>query len=383
MAVNESISRIVIIGPAHPFRGGIADTNEAMARAFQRAGHEVELVTFTVQYPSLVFPGKSQFSDDSAPERLRIHRWIHSFNPLNWIGAARKIAQLNPDVVIIRYWLPLMAPCFGSIARLLGKRMKVIGLTDNVIPHETRLMDTLFTRYFMSACDGFMALSEAVAGDLKSLSDKPSSHYPHPINDQLGALVEQSVARAALHLPEGPFYLLFFGFIRPYKGLDLLLEALADDRLKKADVHLIVAGEAYESLEPYHALVEQKQMQDRVHWFTDFIPNEKVPLYFGAADWVAQTYRTATQSGITQMALHFEVPALITKVGGLEEFVVEGKTGYFCEPQVPAIAQQIVNIVQEQGNTDYTASIQAQKRRFSWDAFVAHFNQFISRTFTT
>lgn len=374
---------MVIVGPAHPFRGGIADTNEAMARAFLRAGHEVNLVTFTVQYPSLVFPGKSQFSDDPPPARLKIHRWIHSFNPFNWINAARKIKRLNADVVIIRYWLPLMAPCFGTIARLLGKRVKVVGLTDNVIPHEARALDRLFTRYFMSACDAFMALSEAVAGDLKRLSDKPSNHFPHPINDQLGALQEKSAARIALGLSNEPLYFLFFGFIRPYKGLDLLLEALGDERLKHEDVHLIVAGEAYEPLDRYLDLAKRMGIADRVHWFTDFIPNEQVPTYFGAADWVAQTYRTATQSGITQMALHFEVPALITKVGGLEEFVQEGKTGSFCKPEAAAIAQQIQQIVHNHGKVDYTPFIQEQKRRFSWDAFVSHFNQFISRTFTS
>jgi D-inositol-3-phosphate glycosyltransferase len=373
---------IVIIGPAHPFRGGIADTNEAMCRAFKRAGHQCSLVTFTVQYPDLLFPGKSQFSEDPPPFGLDIKRWVHSFNPLNWLLAARKINALNPDVVIVRYWLPFMAPCFGSVLRLLRKNILVIGLTDNVIPHESRFMDKAFTSYFMQSCDGFMALSKAVLNDLKSLSPKPSTYFPHPINDQLPVGIEKQEARKMLGLRTDVDYLLFFGFIRKYKGLDLLLRALADDRLKQREVHLLVAGESYESLDEYETIIRQYGMEERVVMKTEFIPMDEVGIYFSAADLVTQTYRSATQSGITQMALHYDKPALITRVGGLDEFIIEGKTGLFATTDPQDIADQIV-VFLEGDRASYERHITEAKQNFSWDAFADHFVHFQQHSFAT
>ena len=372
--------KIVIVGPAHPFRGGIADTNEAMCRAFIQAGHETELVTFTVQYPSMFFPGKTQFSNDQAPDGMKINRWIHSFNPFNWTGATQKILKLNPDVVIIRYWLPLMAPCLGSIALLLGKKVKIIGLTDNVIPHEKRMLDKLFTTYFMLGCDAFLALSKSVKKDIESLTDKPSSYFPHPINDQLGELIPKSEARQRLNLDQSGKYLLFFGFIRKYKGLDLLLEAMGDRRLAELNIKLIVAGESYESMDEYHQIIEKHGMKERVVLRNDFIPSEEVAAYFCAADLVTQTYRSATQSGISQMALHFNVPALITKVGGLDEFLIEGKTGLFSTVDPNNIADQIVRFF-ELDAMQFETSIKEEKKRFSWSAFVDHFNSFYTANF--
>ncbi|MEQ9186588.1 MAG: glycosyltransferase, partial [Cryomorphaceae bacterium] len=265
--------KVVIIGPAHPFRGGIADTNEAMARAFQRGGSDVTLVTFTVQYPDLLFPGKTQFSTDPAPEGLDIRRIIHSFNPMNWISAAREIRRLNPDVVIMRYWLPFLAPCFGIIARLLPKKVTVIGLTDNVIPHEKRFMDAGFTWFFMRGCDGFMALSSSVLQDLRALSKLPSSYFPHPINDQLPPPIPKVDARELLQLEPDGIYLLFFGFIRKYKGLDLLLEAMGNEKLRQRGVKLIVAGESYDGMDEYHEIIARLGLEDRVMLKTEFIPS--------------------------------------------------------------------------------------------------------------
>jgi len=378
--VEVTKPKIVIVGPAHPFRGGIADTNEAMCRAFIQAGHETELVTFTVQYPSMFFPGKTQFSNDQAPDGMKINRWIHSFNPFNWTGATQKILKLNPDVVIIRYWLPLMAPCLGSIALLLGKKVKIIGLTDNVIPHEKRMLDKLFTTYFMLGCDAFLALSKSVKKDIESLTDKPSSYFPHPINDQLGELIPKSESRQRLNLDQSGKYLLFFGFIRKYKGLDLLLEAMGDRRLAELNIKLIVAGESYESMDEYHQIIEKHGMKERVVLRNDFIPSEEVAAYFCAADLVTQTYRSATQSGITQMALHFNVPALITKVGGLDEFLIEGKTGLFSTVDPNNIADQIVRFF-ELDAMQFETSIKEEKKRFSWSAFVDHFNSFYTANF--
>ncbi len=372
--------KIVIVGPAHPFRGGIADTNEAMCRAFLQAGHEAELITFTVQYPSLFFPGKTQFSSDPKPEGLKISRWVHSFNPFNWIASSKKILKLKPDVIIIRYWLPLMAPCLGSIALLLGEKVKIIAVADNIIPHEKRMMDSLFTNYFMKGCDAFMALSKSVKKDIESLTKKPSSYFPHPINDQLGELIPKIEARKQLKIDQDGKYLLFFGFIRKYKGLDLLLEALGDARLAEQNVTLIVAGESYEGMDEYHQIISKHKMEDRVILRNDFIPSEEIAAYFCAADLVTQTYRSATQSGITQMALHFNVPALITKVGGLDEFLIEGKTGLFSSVDPKNIADQIVRFF-EMDPKGFELSIIEEKKKFSWAAFVDHFNSFYTANF--
>lgn len=366
----------VIIGPAHPYRGGIADTNEAMARAFQVAGKQCAIVTFTLQYPSVLFPGKTQFSSDPKPDSLRIVRLINSLNPITWWRTARWINKHQPEVVVIRYWLPFLGPCFGFIASLIAKRTKVVGLCDNVIPHEHRAMDQRFTSYFMSKCDAFMALSKAVKSDLDTLSDKPNTYFPHPINDQLGPLVPKAKARERLGLDAAGKYILFFGFVRHYKGLDLLLRAMAESSIP-ADVKLIIAGEFYDDPATYHQLIDQLKLNDRVVLRNDFIPSEEVPNYFCAADLVTQTYRTATQSGITQMALHFEVPALVTRVGGLDEFVDEGKTGLFASTEPASIAASIAQFFQSDAS-EMQRHIQAAKKSYAWSSFVDHFYKFVA-----
>ena len=372
--------KVLIIGPAHPYRGGIADTNEAMCRAFSAAGWDAQLITFSVQYPNFLFPGKTQFSQDLAPSELKILRWIHSMNPFNWIAAARKINRLKPDVVIIRYWLPLMAPAFGAIAWLLQKSIRVIGLTDNVIPHEKRMMDSLFTKYFMSNCDGFMALSASVEKDLKSLTSKPCSYFPHPINDQLGERVAKEEARKKLGLDLNAKYLLFFGFVRKYKGLDLLLHAMASPVLADSEIKLIIAGEFYDDPAEYEKIISDAGLGDRIVLRNDFIPTAEVGSYFCAADLVTQTYRSATQSGITQMALHFEVPVLVTRVGGLDEFVVENRTGLFADPDPSSIANGIFKFFELDPKT-LAEAIKIEKKRVSWQAFVAHFQLFVNQKY--
>jgi len=371
-------NNIVIVGPAYPFRGGIADTNEAMARAFQRAGYRVSLVTFLAQYPEALFPGKTQYSNDPKPEDLEIHRWIHAYYPLNWWKAADKIKALRPDVVIVRYWQPFMAPCLGSISLLLrGAGLRVVGLTDNVIPHEKSMTDSLLTGYFMRSCTAFMALSRAVENDLKSLTEKPTTFFPHPINDRLGNIESKEQARTALGLDVQEHYLLFFGIVRKYKGLDLLLQAMAKDEVKALGLKLIIAGEFYENASEYERLIDALGLRASTIVKNEFISAEEVPHYFCAADLVVQTYRSATQSGITQMALHFDIPVLVTRVGGLDEFVTEGKTGLFAQPEPTDIARVICAFF-EQDPQPFVEAIKVEKKRFSWDTFVEHFRSFIT-----
>lgn len=367
--------RVIIVGPAHPLRGGgMATFNERMAYAFQEAGDEVEIVSFSLQYPSFLFPGKSQFTTEPAPEGLRISARINSINPISWWQAGQYIRRQKPDLVIFRYWLPFMGPALGTIARIIRKNKysRILAITDNVVPHEKRPGDVPFTKYFLSACHGFVTMSRAVQQDLEHFEPKkPSIFLPHPLYDNFGAPETKEEACAALGLDAKYDYLLFFGFIRAYKGLDLLLQAMASPELKQfQNLKLIVAGEFYEDAAPYLQLMEQLQLQDKLILHTDFIPNAAVRHYFCAADLVVQPYKHATQSGVTQVAYHFDKPMVVTRVGGLPELVPHGEVGYVVEPEPEALAQAISRFYTSEAGPTFSQYISKYKKRFSWSRFV-------------
>ena len=361
--------RIIIIGPAYPYRGGIADFNERLAREFQHEGHEVITYTFTLQYPSFLFPGKTQYSTGPAPEDLSIVRKINSINPFNWIKVGREIRRQRPDMVMVRFWLPFLAPCLGTIARIIrrDKNIKVVGLLDNVIPHEHRIGDRIFARYMIKSIEGYVAMSEAVLGDAKSFDNtKPFALTPHPLYDNFGAKVSREEAIKHLGLDEDTRYILFFGLIRDYKGLDLLLRAFADNRLREKKVKLIVAGEFYSNAEMYEQLEQELGLAPHIVWYKEFIPADQVRYFFAAADLVAQPYKSATQSGITQIAYHFERPMLVTNVGGLAEIVPHGKVGYVTEPNAEDIAEALVDFVAQKSEHDYRDGILEEKSKYAW-----------------
>ncbi|MDX5421287.1 MAG: glycosyltransferase [Hymenobacteraceae bacterium] len=367
--------KVVIVGPAYPLRGGgMATFNERLAYALQEAGDEVEIITFSLQYPSFLFPGKSQYSDEPAPEGLHIKVLINSINPVSWWQAGNYIRRQKPDLVIFRYWLPFMGPCLGTIARIIrrNKYSRVLAITDNVVPHEKRPGDVPFTKYFLRACHGFITMSRAVLQDLERFEPgKPNVYLPHPLYDNFGEAETKAEACAALGLDPRYNYLLFFGFIRTYKGLDLLLQAMADPRLQQhPHIKLIVAGEFYEDAAPYHTLIEQLQLQDRLVLHTDFIPNASVRHYFCAADLVVQPYKHATQSGVTQVAYHFDKPMVVTNVGGLAELVPNGEVGYVVEPQPQAIAGAILQFYTYGEAAALSEHVSRYKKRFSWSRFV-------------
>ncbi len=367
--------RVVIVGPAHPLRGGGMSTfNERLALAFQEQGDEVEIVTFSLQYPPFLFPGKSQYSDEPAPAGLSIRILINSINPISWYRTGNYIRKQRPDIVIFRYWLPFMAPCFGSISRIVrrNRHSRVLAITDNVVPHEKRVGDLPFTKYFLSACHGFIAMSRSVLQDLKRFEpEKPSIYMPHPLYDNFGESVTKAEACTALNLNPAFDYLLFFGFIRAYKGLDLLLEAMAHPALNEfSNLKLIIAGEFYEDAAPYHDLIKKLQLEERLVLHTNFIPNAMVRQLFCAADLVVQPYRHATQSGVTQVAYHFDKPVIVTAVGGLSEMVPNGEVGYVVEPSPTAIAAAIAKFYKRNKSADFISNIQHFKKRFSWSSFV-------------
>jgi D-inositol-3-phosphate glycosyltransferase len=362
--------RVVIIGSAWPLRGGLATYNERLARAFHEAGSEVDVYTFSLQYPGFLFPGKTQYSEEPAPANLRIHVAINSINPFNWFKFGWRIRRSKPDLVIIKFWIPFMAPCLGTIARIIRSNghSKVISIIDNIIPHEKRIGDRLLGRFWVKSVDGFVAMSRSVLGDLESFDkSKPKIYCPHPLYDNFGAVIPKQQAIDLLKLDPDCGYLLFFGFIRDYKGLDLLLKAFSDERFRNLPVKLLVAGEFYSDPKPYKDLIHTLGLDDFVIMSNDFIPDSEVYQYFCAADLVVQPYKHATQSGVTQIAYHFNRPMIITDVGGLAEFVPDGKVGYVVKPDPECIAEAILKFYLEKKEDEFTAHVMLEKARYSWD----------------
>lgn len=361
--------KILIIGTAFPYRGGIAAYNERLARELQQTA-EVEIWTFTVQYPNFLFPGQSQYSTDPAPADLTIKRLVNSVNPLNWIKVGRMVKKFAPDLIVVKFWLPFMGPSLGTILRI-GKKnkrnTKVVAILDNMIPHEKRFGDVAFSKYFLKPIDAFIAMSQKVLDDLRLFEPtKPASMVPHPIYDNYGPIIPKAEARRHLKLDADQRYILFFGFIRKYKGLDLLLQAMADPRIIKENIKLIVAGEFYEDAAPYQQLIADLKLEDWLLMHTDFIANDAVKDYFCAADLVVQPYKSATQSGISQIAYHFEKPMVVTNVGGLIEMVPHGEVGYQTDPEPAAIAAAIVKYYEDAQEAPMTAAVRIAKLKYSW-----------------
>ena len=365
--------RVGILGTTWPYRGGLAAFNERLARQVIADGNEVEIFTFTLQYPDFLFPGKTQYSDAPQPEDLKISRTMNSIGPLSWLKTARAIQKAKIELLVIKFWIPLMAPCLGTIARLARRKgIKVVSILDNVIPHEPKPWDKWLIRYFVRSVDRFIAMSESVKEDcLRFLPAKRKDCVklsPHPLYDNFGEAVPAVEARKILGLPQDKTILLFFGFIRDYKGLDLLMKAYAKI-VKSTDFLLVVAGEFYNNGQQYKDLEKELGLEGQIAWHTDFIPDEKVRLYFSAADLIVQPYKSATQSGVTQIAYHFEKPMLVTNVGGLAEIVPDGKVGYVCEVDEASVAEAIgrfASMEKEKREEMFRENIQKEKQKYAW-----------------
>ena len=356
--------KIVILGPAHPYRGGLASIMETMAREYQSRGDEVKVYTFSLQYPSLLFPGKSQIVDTPAPHDLHIERIVNTCNPLNWVAVGERLRREAPDMIVMKYWTPFMAPCFGTIARIARRngKTKVVCQIDNVEPHEHHLIDKPFNRYYLGAVDGFVYMSEQVGGELRAYTSAPSIFSPHPMFEHFGARLNRNEACAKLGLDAEYNYLLFFGLIRDYKGLDMLLEAF--ERVEGKSLRLLVAGEFYNDKEQYRVALER--VGDRVVLHDRFIPDAEVANYFSVADALVLPYRTATQSGVTQIAYNFSVPMVVTRVGGLPEIVPDGKVGLVCEPNAESIREAIQQLYEGDRLAHFAEHFPEERKRFSW-----------------
>ena len=365
--------KIVIIGPAHPLRGGLASYNERLAREFQNEGHEVIIYTFSLQYPGFIFPGTTQYSSEPAPKDLTIKIKINSINPFNWIGVGNELKKLNPDIIIVRYWLPLMGPCLGTVLRKVKKNnyTKIICIADNIIPHEKRFGDKPFTTYFLKSVDACITMSEKVLDDLRLFDKlKPAQFVPHPLYDNFGDKISKEEARKELKINNDELIILFFGFIRKYKGLDILLDAM---KILKAQItnskfqipKLLIAGEFYEDEKPYLQQIKDNAIEDVVILKTNFIPDSEVKYYLCAADCVVQPYRNATQSGVTPLAYHFEKPMIVTNVGGLPSLVPNEKAGLVAEPNAESIADAIVRYFQL-GENFFLPHLRIEKEKYKW-----------------
>jgi glycosyltransferase involved in cell wall biosynthesis len=362
--------KIIFLGPAHPYRGGPASFSDRLAQQFITEGHDAEIFTFRLQYPGFLFPGKTQYTDNPAPAGVKITRLLNSVNPLNWIMTGFRIKRLKPDILLLRFWLPFMGPSLGTVARIvkMNKHTRVICIFDNVVPHEKRTGDRLLTRYFTGSIDAAVVMSKSVGEDLKKFNDRvPVRLSPHPVFDNYGAALTRDDSINALSLDGSFSYMLFFGFIRAYKGLDILLEALADERLRNKKLKLIVAGEFYEDAAPYRDLIKRNGLENDVIIFDRFIRDEEVASLFGAADLIVQPYRSATQSGVTQVAYHFNKPMLVTDVGGLSEIVSHGRGGYVVKPDVKEIADSIFDFFENNRKQEFTEGVIREKDKFSWD----------------
>ncbi len=370
------VQRIVILGPAHPFRGGgITTFNERLATELQQQGYDVTIYNFSLQYPSFLFPGKTQYSTEPPPPHLRILPKVNSINPLNWIKVGNELKKLNPDVIIARYWLPLMGPALGTILRRAkkNKRTRVIAITDNVVPHEKRPGDKTFTRYFIKSCDAFITMSDKVTNDLAAFQPgKPVLQVAHPLYDNFGEAISKQEARHQLGIDLQDKVMLFFGFIRKYKGLDMLFDALhilKTGNTIPTNLRLLVAGEFYEDEAAYHKKIHDLGIEELLIMKTGFIPDADVKKYFCAADVVIQPYRNATQSGVTPLAYHFEIPMIVTNVGALPDYVPDQKVGLVAEPVASALAESIRQYFQL-GEEYFLPQLREEKKKYSWPVLV-------------
>ena len=366
------MAKVFIIGPAFPLRGGLASFDELFCEALNKEGHQCEIISYSLQYPNFLFPGSTQYHvNGTAPKNITIHTLINSVNPLSWFKTASFIKKQKPDFIIFRFWIPFMGPALGTIARLVKKQnIKVLAITDNMIPHEKRLGDKQLASYFIKGCDAFVTMSKAVMNDLEKFTNTSHKKYLlHPLYTAFGDKIPKQEARLKLNLKQDDRVILFFGLIRKYKGLDLLIEAFS---LLKANPHnkLLIAGEFYEDKQPYFDLISKYKLEEQIILLNQFIPNDDVKYYFSAADIVALPYRSATQSGVTQVSFHFEVPTLVTNVGGLGEIIPHNVAGYVVEPKPQAIASSLEDYFENKKEQAFTEGMKQEKQKYEWSIFV-------------
>ena len=369
--------RVAVLSCFYPYRGGISQFNTYLCEELGKS-HIVKAFNFTRQYPQILFPGKTQYvtADDEAVP-VESERLLDTINPISYIKTYRAIRDWKPDVLIVRYWMSWFAPSLGYITRRMKKHCKVISILDNVIPHEPHFFDALLTKYFLKGSTGCVTLCDAVGRDLFKLkSDARHTTIQHPLYSHFGAKLDRREAEQKLGLKPDRKNILFFGLIRSYKGLDILLEAFGrlDDSYQ-----LIIAGEPYGSFDKYQEIIDRLPGKDRISMNLKYIKDSEVKDYFSAADLAVLPYRSATQSGISSVAYHFDIPMIVTDVGGLKETIGDRGTGIVVQENTPeAIRTGIIRYFDTpEIRQNCIANIQAEKERLSWSTFAQKLEEFI------
>ena len=358
--------KIVLVGPFPPYRGGISMFNHSLGLELAK-NHVIHRVSFSLQYPKSLFPGKSQYFDFEGEPSEQL---INSVNPVSWRKTARWINKIHPDVVVFQYWMPFFAPGFTSIAKQVKRKCgaKIIVNCNNITAHEPKMTDQLMTANFFRYCDGFMVMSDTVENDLKSIEPDPNYRKsPHPLYDVFGESIDQTAAKTTLGITEEKV-ILNFGLIRDYKGLDLLIRSAKILKSQLTNFKILVVGECYGDENKYIDLAEENNVMDVIDFLFDFVPNERVHEYFCAADVAVLPYKSATQSGVVPIAYHFDRPVVVSNVGGLPEIVEQGKSGFICEPNPEEIADGIKQYFNQSSN-DFRSFVAKYKHRFSWSKY--------------
>ena len=371
----------IIIGPGYPLRGGISESNQALYNAFKHNMEDVNIISYSLQYPKILFPGKKQFMDNIDHDVDGVDHLINTLNPFSWFKTARHIIKENPQYVIVRYWHPYFAFCLSVISRLLRKKsIFIIAWVDNVEPHEAIPLQKLFTSYFLDSCDAFFVMSNSVKRDLLRYikgNNKKIYISPHPVYNVFGNLVNKQVARKNIGLPSSALnnkYILFFGLVRKYKGLDLLLDVMASSKVRKLNINLIIAGEFYDSKDKYLKKINHLKLNNIIFLYDSYIPNKDVANYFCAADLIVQPYLSATQSGVSMIAYNFNKPLVLTNVGGLSEYVEHQKDGYLVDVNADAIAEALVDFYQNNREDIFTEAVKHKQVNYTWSNFAQKFN---------
>ena len=372
----------IIIGPGYPLRGGISESNEGLCDYFQANNQDCKIVSYSLQYPYFLFPGKQQTIENVSSVRNHTISLINTINPLSWMKSIRWIISEKPDYVIVRYWHPYFSICLSFILSFLNKRsIFVIAWIDNIFPHEPVPFQYFLTSYFLNSCDAFVVMSKSVHPVLTScfhLSHKKISITSHPTYSVFGQIISKNLARQKIELlnslPITNRCILFFGLVRKYKGLDLLLDTMALERIRKMDIKLIIAGEFYDSKEKYLAKIDKLNIGENIIIHDYYIPNEHVGKYICAADIIVQPYISATQSGVSMIAYNFDKPMILTNVGGLAEYVQDGVDGYLVPPNSNAIASALEDYYMNNREPDFVQAVKKKKINYSWEKLAMQFD---------
>ena len=367
----------LLIGPAYPYRGGIADSQYEFAQSLANLGKKVKVFTFKKLYPNFLFPGKSQFSENIKPKSLIINRCIHSYNPINWYSVSKKINSINPKVVILRYYNPFLSICYLGLIRYLDHRIKVVALVDNWTPHEPTIFDQILNKIFSKGIHKYLTLSENVAFELKSHFKSNIFTGFHPISNNLPKKLSKSFSRKKLGWDLDSPIILFYGLIRKYKGLDLLIKSFAEQPLCESSSKLAIVGEFYEPINKYKKIIDELNLKDRIYIIPKFADEELTQLCFSSADIVSLTYKSASQSGVIPVAYHFKTPILVSNLLGLKKPIEKDKTGLICSNDPKNISIKLKEMLNSKKNKVFIQNIESSIKNYSWNEYSRQIINFI------